>query len=149
MGTSSFYPVPFLRRRGLMRSICCAFASLLLICFEAYAQSDQGTVAGTLSDPAGPAISKASIKAKNTQARTVFRVSGSATSATWNQFVPTLQQNYKDLQDVMNLVGADLEKGPKTLSIESIRAVQNADASLKKTMKTWKKFKETILPKVK
>jgi hypothetical protein len=74
-----------------------------------------------------------------------MQVSSSPTSTSWNQFVPALQQNYRDLEAVMNLVGADLQTGTDGLSIQSIRAVKNADASLKKMIKSWRKFKKTIL----
>ena len=128
-----------------MRSICSAFACLFLICFGARAQSDQENLTDTISDPAGAMIPTAPIEAKKTQVRTVFQVSSSPTSTSWNQFVPALQQNYRDLEAVMNLVGADLEKMPEGLSIQSILAVRNADASLKKMVKSWRRFKKTIL----
>jgi hypothetical protein len=62
-----------------MRSTCCVFACLLLICFGAYAQSDRGSITGTISDPAGAMVPNASIVAKNTQTGAEFKVASSET----------------------------------------------------------------------
>jgi hypothetical protein len=62
-----------------MRLICCAFACLLLICFGAYAQSDRGTITGTISDPAGAMIPNAPIEAKNIQTGAVYKAASSLT----------------------------------------------------------------------
>ena len=45
-----------------MRRICFAF----LVAFAALAQSDRGTITGTIADPTGAVIAKASITARNT-----------------------------------------------------------------------------------
>ena len=62
-----------------MRSICCAFACLLLICFGAYAQSDRGTITGTVADAAGAMVPNAPIEAKNTQTGAAYQTVSSAT----------------------------------------------------------------------
>jgi hypothetical protein len=62
-----------------MRLTCCVFACLLLICFGAYAQSDRGTITGTISDPAGAMVPNAPIEAKNTETGAVFKTASSDT----------------------------------------------------------------------
>jgi hypothetical protein len=47
--------------RTVLVSICCA----LLFAGAAFAQSDRGTITGTIADPAGAAVPNASIEAKN------------------------------------------------------------------------------------
>ncbi len=62
-----------------MRLIAASFACLLLLLGAAYAQSDRGTITGTVSDPAGAMIPNAPIEAKNTQTGAVFQAASSAT----------------------------------------------------------------------
>ncbi|HLI85168.1 MAG TPA: carboxypeptidase regulatory-like domain-containing protein [Bryobacteraceae bacterium] len=47
-------------------------ALLLCVAGSAFAQSDRGTITGTVSDPAGAVVSGAKIDAKNTQTGTVY-----------------------------------------------------------------------------
>src|SRR5512137_807985 len=47
---------------GFLRACCC----VLVFSAIAFAQSDRGTITGTITDPAGAVISGAAIKAKNT-----------------------------------------------------------------------------------
>jgi hypothetical protein len=62
-----------------MRFIVCAFLCLLLLIPAAFAQSDRGTITGTVTDPAGAMIPNAAIEAKNTQTGVVFNTVSSAT----------------------------------------------------------------------
>ena len=60
--------------RSLLVVVC-----LLAIAFAAFAQSDRGTITGTVSDPAGAVVAKAAIEARNTETGAVYPVAGSAT----------------------------------------------------------------------
>src|SRR5690349_5025080 len=54
--------------------------SLLIgVCAVAFAQSDRGTITGTVSDPAGASVANAAIEAKNTATGAVFPVASSDT----------------------------------------------------------------------
>jgi len=61
--------------------------SLLALAFSAFAQSDRGTITGTISDPAGAVIANAAVAAKNTATGAVYPV---ASSATGNYTIPQL-----------------------------------------------------------
>src|SRR3984893_7703694 len=52
-----------------------------LFCVAAFAQSDRGTITGTIGDPAGAVVAAAAVEAKNVENGTVYRA---ATSATGN-----------------------------------------------------------------
>jgi hypothetical protein len=56
--------------------VCCF---LLVVC--AFAQSDRGTITGTVSDPAGAVVANAPIQAKNVETGVVYE---GATSTTGN-----------------------------------------------------------------
>src|SRR5437016_4895900 len=67
--------------RGLlMRLLTVVVCCLLLVC-AAFAQSDRGTITGTVSDPAGAVVGSASIEAKNSETGAVYQ---GATSTTRN-----------------------------------------------------------------
>src|SRR5262249_9134592 len=68
--------------RTLAVSVC-----LLVFAFAAFAQSDRGTITGTVTDPAGAVIAGAPVEAKNTQTSTVYPV---ATSGTGNYTIAQL-----------------------------------------------------------
>src|SRR5690242_10493233 len=75
------FPKGYVSLRGLaMRflslSVCCL---LLAVC--AFAQSDRGTITGTVSDPAGAVVANAPIQAKNLGTGVEY---ASATSTTGN-----------------------------------------------------------------
>src|SRR5579864_2068873 len=62
--------------------------SFFLACASAvFAQSDRGTITGTISDPAGAVIAAAAIEARNTETGVVYPV---AASATGNYTIPQL-----------------------------------------------------------
>src|SRR6516162_7010222 len=56
-------------------SIACLFAFAL----AAFAQSDRGTITGTIADPAGAVIASAPVEAKNVQTGAVYQAGSSAT----------------------------------------------------------------------
>src|SRR5438105_5991126 len=53
----------------------CLFLSLVL----AVAQSDRGTITGTIADPAGAVVANASIEVRNLETGAVYNVGSSAT----------------------------------------------------------------------
>jgi outer membrane receptor protein involved in Fe transport len=55
-----------------MRSVFAAMCCLLMVVGAANAQSDRGTITGTIADPAGAAVSNASIEAKNTETGALY-----------------------------------------------------------------------------
>ena len=61
-----------------MRSLSAA-ACLLAISFTAFAQSDRGTITGTVSDPAGAVIPNAAVEARNVDTGAVYPSAGSST----------------------------------------------------------------------
>jgi hypothetical protein len=63
--------------------VVCLFASV----FAALAQTDRGTITGTVSDPGGAVVAGAAIEAKNVATGAVYPV---ATSATGNYTIPQL-----------------------------------------------------------
>src|SRR6266550_680547 len=65
-------------------------STLLAMFFGAvaqFAQSDRGTITGTISDPAGAVVAAAAIEARNTQTGVITTV---ASSATGNYTIPSL-----------------------------------------------------------
>src|ERR1700687_4600569 len=54
-------------------------ASLCLFAWGAFAQSDRGTITGTLSDPAGAVIANAPIQARNVETGSLYEVASSTT----------------------------------------------------------------------
>src|SRR5512143_3355324 len=76
-----------------MRSSCTVvvlfFAALTL-----FAQTDRGTITGTVSDPAGAVVANAGIEARNSGTGAVYQV---ASSATGNYTIPQLPSGTYDL----------------------------------------------------
>ncbi len=62
-----------------MRSFLIAFCCLLLVASAGFAQSDRGTITGTIADPAGAMIPNASIEAQNTQTGAMYQTVTTAT----------------------------------------------------------------------
>src|SRR3974390_674793 len=54
---------------------------LLVLAFAAFAQSDRGTITGTVSDPAGAVVAGASVEARNIETGATYTA---ATSGTGN-----------------------------------------------------------------
>src|SRR5215472_16163651 len=61
-----------------MRSLVVAFCSVVLG-FFAVAQSDRGTITGTISDPAGAVVAAAAVEARNVATGALYPVASSAT----------------------------------------------------------------------
>ena len=62
-----------------MRLIFKVLVCLLLVSFGAYAQSDRGTITGTVSDPTGAMIPSAPIEAKHIETGAVYQIQSSNT----------------------------------------------------------------------
>ncbi len=62
-----------------MRSLLIAFCFLVLIASAAFAQSDRGTITGTITDPAGAMVPSASVEAKNVNTGAVYQAASSQT----------------------------------------------------------------------
>ena len=58
---------------------CFAIACVALSCGSAFAQSDRGTITGTVTDPAGAVVASAPIQARNTGTGVVYPTETSAT----------------------------------------------------------------------
>ncbi len=69
-----------------MRSFSILICVLLVTSF-AFAQSDRGTITGTVSDPAGAVVANAAVEAKNTETGAVY---SSATTGTGNYTIAQL-----------------------------------------------------------
>ncbi|MBV9744267.1 MAG: carboxypeptidase regulatory-like domain-containing protein, partial [Acidobacteriia bacterium] len=63
-----------------MRGLCVVFL-VSLAASVALAQTDRGTITGTVSDPAGAVVANATVEAKNTESGAVYQA---ATSSTGN-----------------------------------------------------------------
>ena len=63
-----------------MRAIT-AFSASLLFCVAVFAQSDRGTITGTIIDPVGAVIAAAAVDAKNIETRAVYQTVSSATGS--------------------------------------------------------------------
>src|SRR6266699_6071430 len=61
-----------------MRSLTLV-VGLVLLNFAALAQSDRGTITGTVSDPAGAVVADAPIQAKNVETGAVYDAASTAT----------------------------------------------------------------------
>jgi hypothetical protein len=73
--------------RSVWVSICTA-----LLAITAFAQSNQGTITGTISDPSGAVIATAQIEVKNSDTGAVYR---GGTSATGNYVIPVPAGKYE------------------------------------------------------
>jgi hypothetical protein len=67
---------------------CCLF----LLMLPMFAQSDRGTITGTVSDPAGAVVAGASIQVRNVETGALYQV---GTSSTGNYVVPVPTGNYE------------------------------------------------------
>src|SRR5580658_1964264 len=76
-----------------MRSLWTAFC-LSFLALAAFAQTDRGTITGTISDPAGAVVPNAPIEAKNVATDAVYQA---ATSATGNYTIAQLPAGTYDL----------------------------------------------------
>ncbi len=76
-----------------MKVLVCSVGLCLLVS-AAFAQSDRGTITGTISDPAGAVIASAAIEAKNLATGAVYPA---ASSGTGNYTIPQLPAGTYDL----------------------------------------------------
>src|SRR5262249_37077278 len=74
-----------------MRSLLLA-GSLLVCVFTAFAQTDRGSITGTISDPAGAVVPNAQISVRNVDTGAIFQ--GGA-SATGNYVIPVPAGKYE------------------------------------------------------
>src|SRR5215471_12088298 len=74
-----------------MRSVWVS-VGIALLAFTAFAQSNQGTITGTISDPSGAVIATAQIEVKNSETGIVYR---GGTSATGNYVIPVPAGTYE------------------------------------------------------
>src|SRR5438270_9898982 len=66
------------RNGGLMRSLT-GLACFFLVCGAGFAQSDRGTITGTISDPAGAVVAGASLEARNNDTGTMYEAVSTGT----------------------------------------------------------------------
>jgi hypothetical protein len=66
------------RNGGFMRTLT-GLACLFLVCGNTFAQSDRGTVTGTIADPAGAVVAGAKVEARNVDTGTVYEVASTGT----------------------------------------------------------------------
>jgi hypothetical protein len=62
-----------------MRKFCITFCCLILVASVGFAQTDRGTITGTITDPAGAMIPNASIEARNTETGAVYQTESTGT----------------------------------------------------------------------
>src|SRR5580700_4833577 len=72
-----------------MRALAACF---LLASFGLFAQSDRGTITGTVADPAGAVVASAAIEVRNVQTGAIYQVGSSATG---NYVVQVPTGNYE------------------------------------------------------
>src|SRR5512137_2767264 len=61
--------------RSILIAVCCWF----LVAWAAFAQSDRGTITGTIADPAGAVIPGATIEAKNINTGAAYQAASTST----------------------------------------------------------------------
>jgi hypothetical protein len=85
--------VPAYSLLGGWRIMCRKFTTLVgLTAATLFAQSNQGTITGTISDPAGAVVPTAQIEVKNTETGVIYR---GGTSATGNYVLPVPTGTYE------------------------------------------------------
>src|SRR5215472_11406620 len=75
-----------------MTKFSTAIAVLSLTAVSAFSQSNQGTITGTVADPAGGVVAGATVEVRNTQTGVVSR---GGTSATGNYVISVPAGNYE------------------------------------------------------
>ena len=78
---------------GFMRTLT-GLGCLFLFCVAAFAQSDRGTITGTIGDPAGAVVAGAVVEARNVETGALYQA---ATSATGNYTLSQLPAGTYDL----------------------------------------------------
>src|SRR5262245_45854408 len=101
----------------------CRIALILLIAVAALAQSDRGTLTGTISDPAGAVVSGAVIEAKNVDTGAVYQA---ATTATGNYTIAQLPAGSYE----MSITVPGFKKFIRTGLVVEVAGTLRADAVL-------------------
>jgi hypothetical protein len=99
------------------------FALLLLAAVAVFAQSDRGTITGTVSDPGGAVVSGAAIEAKNVATGALFPA---ATSTTGNYTIAQLPAGAYEL----SVTVAGFKKFVRTGLVVEVAGTLRADATL-------------------
>jgi hypothetical protein len=105
-----------------MRSLWTAFC-LSFLALAAFAQTDRGTITGTVSDPAGAVVPNAPIEAKNVATDAVYPT---ATSATGNYTIAQLPAGTYDL----TVTVAGFKKYVRTGIIVEVAGTDRVDVAL-------------------
>src|SRR5580692_7804177 len=105
-----------------MRSLWTAFC-LSFLALAAFAQTDRGTITGTVSDPAGAVIPNAPIEAKNVATDAVYPT---ATSGTGNYSIAQLPAGTYDL----SVTVPGFKKYIRTGIIVEVAGTDRVDATL-------------------
>jgi hypothetical protein len=100
--------------RSSLIMVCC----LALIATFAFAQSDRGTITGTVADSAGAMVPNASIEAKNVNTGVVYRVSSTATG---NYTLPQLPAGVYQLSTSVSGFKQFLRTGITVLVAQTLR----------------------------
>ncbi len=100
--------------RGFLRAFCC----VLVFSAIAFAQSDRGTITGTITDPAGAVISGAAIKAKNTATGIEYTT---VTTSTGNYTLAQLLTGPYELSVSMSGFKTFIRTGLTVLSAQTLR----------------------------
>ena len=98
-----------------MRSIV---SVVLLSAVALFAQSDRGTITGTISDPAGAVVANAAIEAKNTGTGIVTTV---ASSATGNYTIPSLPSGTYEIKVSVTGFKNAVRQGLQVQNAQTIR----------------------------
>ncbi len=104
--------------RSLLIAVCC-----FVFAFAAFAQSDRGTINGTVSDPTGAVIANAAIEAKNVATGAVYPV---ASSATGNYTIAQLPAGTYEL----TVTVAGFKKFIRTDQVVEVAGTLRVDATL-------------------
>src|ERR1700691_3756838 len=109
--------------RGVVLKKLIYAVSIFLFVSAAFAQSDRGTITGTITDPAGAVVPNAPIEAKNVGTGAVYPA---ASSATGNYTIPQLPIGTYDL----SVTVAGFKKYTRTgITIEAY-AIDRVDIAL-------------------
>ena len=105
-----------------MRSLLAAVGVFVCVC-AALAQSDRGTITGTVSDPAGAIVAAAQVEARNVATDAVYQA---ATSATGNYTIAQLPVGSYDL----TVTVAGFKKFVRTGLVVQVAGTLRVDAAL-------------------
>src|SRR5580704_5765554 len=104
--------------RSLLIAVCC-----LVFAFAAFAQSDRGTITGTISDPTGAVVANAAIEARNVATGAVYTA---ASSATGNYTIAQLPAGAYEI----TVTVAGFKKFVRTDQVVEVAGTLRVDAAL-------------------